>query len=69
MKFRTVKCPDCGSANTETGEGDDLSTTGPTGIWVWCKKCKHRNPIGYIGGTALAGDFKNSGKRIYFKRT
>jgi len=66
-KFKHINCPNCGSKNTVVGEGDDLSTTGPTGIYVWCKKCKHRNAVGYIGGTAMAGDFKNYNKRIYFK--
>ena len=30
-------------------EGDNLSTTGPTGLYKDCKKCEHSELIGYLG--------------------
>ena len=31
--------------------GDDISTTGPTGIFKWCKNCSYRKIVGHSGAT------------------
>ncbi len=40
-------------------EGDDLSTTGPTGLYRSCKKCGFKQTVGYVGSKG----------KVYFKKT
>ena len=34
----------------KVGPGDDLSTTGPTGLYEFCNKCGYYKEIGYKSG-------------------
>ncbi len=48
---RTIieKCKKCDSRELSSGYGDNLSTTGPTGIWTTCKSCGWYIAIGFHG--------------------
>jgi hypothetical protein len=46
--------------------GDNISTTGPTGLYQFCNKCGYNEEVGYIGekGNVFYKDLEKKKKKI-----